>query len=100
MTAIGHGPPGPGRGRSQDSPATTTTTTKIDQEEEDATPYRDGQRGQASEPTEDVKRTATKHSERRGSAVDAPGEEKKPNWFMGIVTKLGLDVPTLATMFK
>ncbi|KAK4141413.1 uncharacterized protein C8A04DRAFT_39139 [Dichotomopilus funicola] len=100
MATTGQGPPDPGRGRSQGSPVTTTTTPNIYQEKEDATPRRDDERGEANEATDDVKRTATTRSDRRGSAVDAPGEEKKPNWFKGVAAKLGLDVPTVATMFK
>jgi hypothetical protein len=47
--------------------------------------------------------TRATDGDRRGSSgggVDTLEKEKKPNPLVALVGKLGLDTPTLATMFK
>lgn len=58
--------------------------------------------GQPSEATDGVSRN-TMNGDRRAStnnAKDEPKEQKKPSTLAAIVAKLGLDAPTLITMFK
>ncbi|KAH6627549.1 hypothetical protein F5144DRAFT_603805 [Chaetomium tenue] len=58
-------------------------------------------RGQSSEAMDEMRRAATREDGRRASAnedQDAPAEDKKPNRLATVITKLGLDAPTLITM--
>ena len=63
------------------------------------------EQGQPSEAAEGMRRnnTNTRTHDRRGSTregQDGPVEKKKPNRLAAVIAKLGLDAPTLITMFK
>ncbi|KAK3296349.1 uncharacterized protein B0H64DRAFT_442667 [Chaetomium fimeti] len=60
--------------------------------------------GQPSEATDGMRKETTKDDGSKGNSAnegqDAPAEEKKPHRLVALITKLGLDAPTLTTMFK
>lgn len=60
--------------------------------------------GQQSVAADEMKKDTTRDDGRgtgtNNQGQDAPAEEKKPNRLAAIITKLGLDAPTLITMFK
>jgi hypothetical protein len=59
---------------------------------------------QPSEAADGTKKDTTRDDGKGGSAKDqgqdAPAEEKKSNRLAAVIAKLGLDAPTLITMFK
>jgi hypothetical protein len=61
--------------------------------------------GQPSEAADGTKKDTTRDDDGKGGSAkdqgqDAPAEEKKPNRLAAVIAKLGLDAPTLITMFK
>jgi hypothetical protein len=65
--------------------------------------HQQDEEGQPSEAADGIRRDNTKGHDRRGSTregQDGPVEKKKPNRLAAVIAKLGLDAPTLITMFK
>ncbi|KAK4043842.1 hypothetical protein C8A01DRAFT_43220 [Parachaetomium inaequale] len=65
--------------------------------------HQDDEEGQPSEAADGMRRANTRGHDRRGSTregQDGQAEEKKPNRLAAVIAKLGLDAPTLITMFK
>ena len=64
----------------------------------------EGNGGQPIEAADGIRKDTTRDDDGGPSAndqgQDGPAEEKKPNRLAAVIAKLGLDMPTLITMFK
>jgi len=98
-----HGPPDELKRNSH--PFDPMTDPPAGQREAEAMARPEDEEGQPSEAANGARRDGAKNTNGSGSADEdhqdaPPAEEKKPSWLKRAVEKLGLDAPTVMTMFK